>query len=211
MNTNNLVIIHIGKCGGSTLLKELDLNKIKYELVHVAKVKYDPNKKYLIIIRNPIQRFISAFNWRYYLVCDSKIQENKYMNEKNILNKYNNIDKLCHELRVNKNIFNGSRNSYNYIHHLKEDINFYLEYFIDICPKDNLLGVICTETLKVDLKNIFNIDLNVHDKNNDKYKKNINNMNYKILKDYLHKDYLIIDKMYNKGWINDKQYLLLKK
>ena len=33
----------------------------------------------------------------------------------------------------------------------------------------------------------------------------------KILKDYLHKDYLIIDKMYNKGWINDKQYLLLKK
>lgn len=210
MNTNNLVIIHIGKCGGSTLLKELDLNKIKYELVHVTKVKYDPSKKYLIIIRNPIQRFISAFNWRYYLVCDSKVQENKYINEKNILNKYNNIDKLCHELRVNKNIFNGNRNSYNYIHHLKEDINFYLEYFIDICPKDNLLGVICTETLKVDLKNIFNIDLNIHDKNNNKYKKNINNINYKILKDYLYKDYLIIDKMYKNSWLSNKQYLLLK-
>tara|TARA_X000000950_G_scaffold286761_1_gene396714 strand:- start:288 stop:506 length:219 start_codon:yes stop_codon:yes gene_type:complete len=71
---SDLVIIHIGKCGGSTVCEELNSRNIKYEIYHITEAKYKANKSYVIVINNPIKRFISAFYWRYYLVCDSKIQ-----------------------------------------------------------------------------------------------------------------------------------------
>ena len=208
---NNLVIIHIGKCGGSTVSNTLQINNIKYTGIHISKVEYNKDKKYVIVIRNPVQRFISAFNWRYYLVCDIEKQKNRFKNEKEKLEKYKNIDNLCEELKHDKNIFNGNKKSGNYIHHLKEDIFYYLENFIDKCPKKQILGVICTETLKTDVKNIFDIDVKKHKKNNKNYSKNITDKNYKILKSYLKKDYEIIDKMYKYNWINDNQYSFLQK
>lgn len=207
---NNLVFIHIGKCGGSTVTSELRSKNVKFSQIHVRQSIYEPNKNYVIVIRNPIKRFISAFNWRYYLVCDSKKQENRFKNEKNILNKYKNVDNLCKDLKINPNIFNGSRSSGNYIHHLREDIHFYFKEVIDKCPKKQILGVICTETMKDDMKKIFDIDIVKHKKNNNKYNKNINDKSYEILKTYLKNDYIIIDKMYKYGWISDKQYKILK-
>ena len=207
---NNLVIVHVGKCGGSTVCSELLSNNIKFSTIHVSEAIYEPNKNYVIVIRNPIKRFISAFNWRYYLVCDSKIQKDRFNNEKNILNKYLNVDNLCNDLEINPNIFNGSPVSGNYIHHLREDIHFYFKNFIKKCPKKQIVGVICTETIKEDMKNIFDIDVIKHEKNNKKYSKEITNKSYEILKTFLKNDYLIIDQMYKFGWINDKHYNILK-
>ena len=207
---NNLVIIHIGKCGGSTVVSELRSKNVKFSQIHVREAIYKPKNKYVIVIRNPIKRFISAFNWRHYLVCDSKIQENLFKNEKNILNQYKNVDNLSNDLEINPDIFNGSPSSGNYIHHLREDIYFYLKSFIKKCPKKQILGVICTETLKDDMKNIFDIDIIKYKKNNSKYNKIITDKSYEILKTYLKNDYIIIDQMYNCGWISDKQYKILK-
>ena len=207
---NNLGIIHIGKCGGSTVSSELRSKNVKFSQIHIIEAIYEPNKNYVIVIRNPIKRFISAFNWRYYLVCDSKIQENRFKNEKNILNQYKNVDNLCNDLEINPDIFNGSPSSGNYIHHLREDIYFYLKSFIKKCPKKQILGVICTETLKDDMKNIFDIDIIKHENNNSKYNKIITDKSYEILKTYLKNDYIIIDQMYKCGWISDKQYKILK-
>lgn len=207
---NNLIIIHIGKCGGSSVCSELKSINIQFKEIHMNRAIYNPNNNYVILIRNPIQRFISAFYWRYYLVCDIKSQEYRFKNEKNILNKYKNIDNLCNDLEINHNIFNGYHNSGNYIHHLREDIYFYLKDFIKQCPKNQILGVICTETIKDDMKNIFGIDIIKHKLNNIKYNKTITDKNYEILKTYLKKDYIIIDKMYQLGYISDKQYTILK-
>ncbi len=205
----NLEFIHIGKCGGTTVNKVLKSNNIKFIHIHCRKVIYKPNKNYVIVIRNPIQRFISAFYWRKYLVCDIKIQKNKFKNEQKIINKYKNVNNLCNDLKKNLDIFNGNRSSGNYIHHLKEDIHFYLDNFIDKCPKKQIVGVICTETLNDDMKNIFNIDVSKHEKNN-KYCKNVSDKSYEILKNYLSKDYKIIEKMFKKGWISNQQYNILK-
>ena len=113
---NNLVIIHIGKCGGSTGTTDLRSKNVKFSTIHINETLYKPNNKYVIVIRNPIERLISAFNWRYYLVCDSKLQENRFKNEKNILNQYKNVNNLCNDLEINPDIFNGRPSSGNYIH-----------------------------------------------------------------------------------------------
>ena len=210
INMKNLVIIHIRKCGGGTILEELQSRNIKFKEIHIEEAVYEPHCDYVIVIRNPITRFISAFNWRYYLVCDSKIQEDRFDNEKNILEKYKNVDNLCVDLKNNPNIFNGEPESDNYVHHLSEDIHFYLKNFIKKCPIKQIIGIICTETLKKDMKNIFNIDVTKHDKDNSGYNKIITNDSYHILKSYLANDYMIIDKMYQLGWINDEQYDILK-
>ena len=156
---NNLELIHIGKCGGSSITDELRDRKIKFTRVHIRKVAYNPNKKYVIVIRNPIKRFISAFYWRYHLVCKTRKQKNRFKNEKYFLNKYQNVDNLCNDLKINPDIFNS-----NYVHHIKENIHFYLKDFIDKCPKNQILGVICTETLKEDMKYIFDINVLKHEK-----------------------------------------------
>ena len=57
MKKLDLKFIHIGKCGGTTTHHNFKLNK--YHL----KRNYKKNETYLIWIRNPIKRFVSAFNY----------------------------------------------------------------------------------------------------------------------------------------------------
>ena len=60
---NNVACIHIGKCGGTTihyLLKNHLKNK-NYKEYHMKR-NYNHNETYIIWIRNPLNRFVSAFN-----------------------------------------------------------------------------------------------------------------------------------------------------
>ena len=58
-----IAFIHIGKTGGSTIEKHLEqLGQIKS--YHVDSKNYQPEEKYIIWIRNPISRFVSAFNYQ---------------------------------------------------------------------------------------------------------------------------------------------------
>ena len=72
MNRDNIHLIHIGKCAGSSIRNELIQKNVNFICFHCHTVEYDKNAKYIIVIRNPIKRFISAFNWRCNLVCIEK-------------------------------------------------------------------------------------------------------------------------------------------
>jgi len=54
-----VAFIHIGKTGGSTIQKILNIKQY-----HLCK-NYNLNNKFIIWIRNPITRFVSAFNMSY--------------------------------------------------------------------------------------------------------------------------------------------------
>ena len=79
-----LVFIHIGKTGGSTInniLKE----QIMFKEYHLKK-EYKPNEKYIIWIRNPLSRFVSAFNYTKYCVWFNCVGKNpKDINPSNCL------------------------------------------------------------------------------------------------------------------------------
>lgn len=62
---NNLELIHIGKCGGTTLAK---IFKNFKKHIHLKKICYNLSSKYIICIRNPIERFVSAFNMSFNVI-----------------------------------------------------------------------------------------------------------------------------------------------
>ena len=63
----NITFIHIGKTGGSYLIDLLGIemsDRAKYR--HICnKPELDKKRKYITWIRNPISRFVSAFNYSY--------------------------------------------------------------------------------------------------------------------------------------------------
>jgi len=59
----NLRFIHIGKCGGTSLLMAFKDQGIKLQYFHLTKPEFNPEHQYIIWIRNPLRRFVSAYNF----------------------------------------------------------------------------------------------------------------------------------------------------
>ena len=206
---SNYIFIHIGKCGGSSVRKQLIKHDIKHKHIHVKKVKYQKNKKYFIIIRNPISRFVSAFNWRYKLVVQDKIQENRFKGEKLILEKYNNANDLAENIyNANGELVLNFQEPNNYIHHITEDIHFYIGAFLDKVKSEEIGRILTTENLNSDFKNNFNIELDYYKKKNKSNvyfsEKAINN-----LVRYFKKDFECIDKLDTMKLLTNEQYKVL--
>jgi len=201
---NNFEFIHIGKCGGSTVSQILRSLKVSHNILHIQPVNFDPNKKYVILLRNPIQRFISAFNWRCKLVLYEKSQLNRFVGEKNLLEKYQNVNQLAESLFTPDGFTKDQ-----YIHHIHEDINFYLENFLKLCSKKNILAVITTETLDSDIKSIWNRVGEVPQLNKNKESTYLSELGYQNLKQFLKKDYECIDKLYEMGLLTMEKYKIL--
>ena len=205
-NKKDKVVIHIGKCGGSSVIKELKKRGIKFFEKHVGEVKYRRSKKYIIIIRNPISRFVSAFNWRIKLVIEEGTQKDLYKGEKTLLNKYKNVNDLAENIYNNKGeLVLDFKNENFYIHHIKEDISFYLEDLLKKCKKKQIVAVIATETLNDDMKHFFDIDITSHLKKNTKATY-LSDLAIKNLVKYLKKDFECIEKLNNMNVLSETQY-----
>jgi hypothetical protein len=72
-----LFLIHIGKCGGTYILDTFKNNNIKLNEVHVSKIIFNPNIKYIIWLRHPVSRFISTFNFTIDLINTDVSKLNK--------------------------------------------------------------------------------------------------------------------------------------
>jgi len=162
----DLKVIHIGKCGGSTVcdgVKRSDLIKEKFkkvEIFHMRKPLFSENSHYLIIIRNPIDRAISAFNWRQKLVIEEKRQlhKNKMRREKEIavLNEYKYLNQLAEDLylknsKPNMTLFKRFQS----IRHIRENISFYLKTLLKSINSNQIYGIIKQNELSSDCNKLI--------------------------------------------------------
>ena len=220
INPKTLVYIHIGKCGGRTLdtaLRNSSIVKSKFSSVfriHIMKPVIMKNVSYAIVVRNPIQRAISAFNFRYKLVVNDGTHKNQFDGEYEILKKYETLNSLCESLYTDGVLNSDVSGEFKKIHHLKENISFYLKPLLDKISPTQLFAVFATETLNEDIANILNInnELYIHQnsKNVSNDKKFLSKKAYNNLKRYLADDYLYLSKLINmnKTFSVDKQLLL---
>ena len=113
-----LTLIHIGKTGGSTLLHILRKKKINIKQYHCSNITYKMNEKYIIWIRNPITRFVSAFNMSKSLVnfnCNipmDKINLNNCLCPERIIKKITNKKKYAYSPKYDRliNFFGNANN-----------------------------------------------------------------------------------------------------
>jgi len=106
--TRPLSLVHIGKCGGSTIKSEL-LKTGKPRMLELASSVYHAvrpccmhNDYHIVAIRNPIHRFVSAFYHVYstLLLCRTKEPKCSALvkNHLNIFNRYQTANKLAEDL-----------------------------------------------------------------------------------------------------------------
>ena len=218
----NLNVIHIGKCGGGTVKRAIKRSASlakKFDnitITHTAKARYSENEDYLIIIRNPIERAISAFNWRHYLVVDTEKQRNRFEDEWQVLKKYSTLNSISQNLYSADNLVLNKKVSgeFKAIHHLREDISFHLSGMLERVNPVQIYGVIKQHSLVTDCQSILgpNVDIE-HDKNHgvtlEASKRNLSDLARRNLRRFLHEDFACILKLYNLGLITWSDYELL--
>lgn len=193
---------------------------------HCNTPDYVSTDKYVICLRNPVDRFVSAFNW-IHLRVTSTYNANIGRNHMRYIE--NNISEYEFSLYDNDvNIFaeslydcDGNLNSEvdhiirrvgkhrNYPSQLGLDIDFYLRDLIWCCKPENIEGIISFPTIRQDAHRIFGIEIDHHKKSFGNTK--LSSKGYANLVKYLKKDYECIEKLYEMGAMTVEQYSDLKK
>lgn len=206
---SDLVVIHIGKCGGSTVKKELQNRKIIFEAEHFTPVEFQEDKRYVIVIRNPISRFVSAFNWRTHILRTRGRTLKKYKDEFKQIKRYGTANRLAESLydKHGNQLIDFSKPEH-YISHLKEDINFHIGDFLKHCNRENIVSVITTEMMRTDIKNAFGINLKLHLKKNTRTNY-LSKTAVKHIVRYSEKDFECIEKMNDLNLLSEIQYKIL--
>lgn len=161
---DKLHFVHIGKCGGSTLgqaIRNSPVVKRQFrgvEHVHIRKPVYRPGTCYLIVVRNPIARAISAFNWRFKLVVTTGKQRDRFAGEHATLTKYGTLNNLAEALCTDGAVNPEVEQEFRSIHHLREDIHFYLEPLLGRLDPDQIFGVFAQETLDDDMRAVLGVE-----------------------------------------------------
>ena len=209
----------MGKCGGSTIEKLLidsPLVSQKYRAVvqsHVGGVSLDTNCDYLICLRNPISRAISAYEWRKKLVVldPPPNQAQRFRGESDALIFYRSFSDLASQLYHSDFSLNELvARDFQLIHHLRESISFYLKPLLPILTSSNVYGVICQETLSMDCEKFLGIVPNgMAERKNYSRKESLKTLGHQAvsnLKRYLHEDYQCLVSLWMSGIIDDHKF-----
>ena len=209
----------MGKCGGSTIEKLLADSPFvarKYQSViqsHVCGVTVDSSCDYLICLRNPISRAISAFEWRQKLVVNDPPpnQATRFKGELDVLKAYGSFSDLASKLyQENASLNELVARDFQLVHHLRESISFYLKPLLPVLSASNVYGVICQENLSADCEKLLGVLSNgMAERKNHQRRESLGSLGKQAvtnLKRYLHDDYACITSLWTKGILSDCQF-----
>lgn len=213
-SSRRLYVIHIGKCGGSSirdLIRSSPSLAERYtdiKLVHTTKPKYGPRADYLIIIRNPLARLISAFYWRHRLTHEKEGREERIKGESAVFNKYSDLNLIAEDLYSSNNQINTqAHNDLKNIHHIREDISFYLSSLLDQVSPHNVYGVICTERMDIDCRRLLGVTPKNRRKDNWLTPKPaLTKAAVRNLIMFLNQDFACVERMFRLNLLDESQY-----
>lgn len=163
-SATTLFVVHVGKSGGTFLREILRISaKLNQEfsnvqVVHTMRAPLHKKSKYLIVVRDPINRSLSAFNWRYSLVV-GRGEPGRFPREAQVLSRYKSLSKLAEDLYL-KGVLNRSvERDFRAIHHLREDIQYHLQPIYGRISRDQLYAVITQENLMKDVWEALGVDV----------------------------------------------------
>lgn len=179
----NIVLIHVGKCGGANITyKFKEIHNINISQIHVWNTDKNQRKQIIknndlcLLLRNPIDRYISIFN--YWYEFNLKYINNEIVPHIEQVKKYSpyfEIFKTADSLAVllsseNKELKQKAYNFMKIMQHIKEGLCWYLcDEETIVSNKENFKFVIRQEHYKEDFKKYYDYLC---------YKYNIKNSNY---------------------------------
>lgn len=135
------------------------------------------------------------------------------MDEYKILDKYGSLNDLSELLYQNEKLNEEVANEFKKIHHLKEDISFYLKPILKNINKSDIFGILLQPTLNSDIKRVLNVShftsRHIHSSRVDPKKFTLSANSEGNLKKFLIEDYRSIVDLYSIGCLSKKQLLLL--
>lgn len=162
---DELIYIHIGKCGGASVRHAIENSadmKRRFRsvsTVHVMKPPILRKSRYIIVVRNPISRALSAFNWRYKLVVETEAQRHRLPGEYEALTRYGTLNAMAEALYVDGLLVQTTAAEFRRIHHLKEDIAFYLSDLLTTISVEQIYAVLTTEFLDLDIERYLSVSV----------------------------------------------------
>lgn len=203
----DLTFIHVGKCGGTTLHKAVTKSPVissqfrSVNYVHLREEPYKSHAYYLFVVRNPIMRCLSAFNFRFQKVVVSREEEHVNPGELASLKKYGSFSDLAEKLYLPSGSCNEPVVSdWQSISHLKEGFNFYLSPLLKHLKREQIFAVMTQENLNSDMSRILNVQ-KVNDVNRLSHKLDpklltLSNLALKNLTRFLHHEFLSLETLF---------------
>ena len=204
-------LVQIGKCGGGSLNAALRKAGIAEELriFHARQPLFQENMRYIILARNPLERTISAFNWRYKLVVVTREKRYSQPGEFEALTQYGSLNVLGESLydedgRPKPEAIEAMQT----IGHIRMDISFYLTDLLDRCRPDQIEAVLMQETLNRDIAKVFGInnEYQLHENSNMRGPP-LSVKARKNLMRFLHRDYEALARLYAWGKIDTDAFI----
>ncbi len=158
-------LIHVGKCGGSTIVEELRTRGFQFEHVHMRRPVVEAVRRYVVLVRDPVARFVSAFNWRKHLLGNDLLpaaRKNdalarlRHSAEQEFLAHFTDANAFAERL-VPPKVYDVSPMAtlMSLIGHVPQGFDWYLGDLLGRIQPGQLLGVICTERLAEDCETVF--------------------------------------------------------
>lgn len=207
LKKGSTVLIHIGKSGGRTIrdgIVNANMNLVDAE-VHIDKPVYRKDLKYIVVARGPIARLDSAFRWRYKIVVKDANQRGRFKGEYEVLLKYKSLNVLAEALYDEFGQPNHSAQAdIRKIHHIREDISFYLSGLLRRCQPNQIVAVLMQENLDEDISRVFGYrnELNVHRNPASEEGLNLSDRAIKNLRRFFLKDFEALNTLYCWGLID---------
>ena len=201
-----LQYIHVGKCAGRSLWEAIKVSPVvsaRFSVVHKVHVRRPTRRRadrYLIAVRNPISRALSAFNWRYWLVVETENQASRFPNEMRILRYYGNLNNLATGLYLSSGELDEAvARDFLSIHHLRENIDFYLGTLLPKIDASQIFGVVTTEFLAEESSALLGVDdlqrIHSHAPRVPNLMKNLDEGATRNLRRFLRPDFLVLEKL----------------
>ena len=158
-------LVHVGKCGGGSVASSLRAANFQFSRLHMQKPVASPNKAYLILVRDPVARFVSAFNWRKHLYstgalpptnATGSLSKLRHRAERELIFLFESANALAEQLGTGCSSEASSASSLlALIGHVPQGFDWYLGRLIEKIEPRQIAGIICTENFSGDFEHLF--------------------------------------------------------
>ena len=199
------VLVHVGKCGGKSFKAALsETEKAPFVLdVHQYKPPVDRTYKYWLLIRNPLDRTVSAFRWRYRLVVEEQKNLRNHV-EQETFAKYATINDIAEDLYGATGESNPeAQRLFRGIGHIKTNLHFYLSELLDGTGVEQIEHVFLQEYLDEDLGRVLGVEkeYRLNDNRLSTWRDHLSERGAANLRRAIEPDYAVVARLFARGHI----------